>query len=52
MVVGVRENSVRIGVAAPPSMIVDRMEIHKRRSEQSCAADLIGAHGNGEVSRR
>jgi carbon storage regulator len=30
-VVGVQGNRVRLGVAAPPSVIVDRQEVHDRR---------------------
>jgi carbon storage regulator len=32
-VVGVKGDKVRIGVAAPPSVVVDRDEVHLRRAE-------------------
>ena len=32
-VVAVQGNKVRLGVTAPPSVVVDRREIHERRKE-------------------
>jgi carbon storage regulator len=33
MVVGVKGDSVQLGTSAPPSVTVDRSEVHERRSE-------------------
>jgi carbon storage regulator len=32
-IVAVKGNGVRVGIAAPPSVTVDRKEIHDRRAE-------------------
>jgi len=34
-VVAVKGDQVRIGIAAPPSVTVDRKEVHDRRAEQA-----------------
>jgi carbon storage regulator len=33
MVVGVKGDRIRIGISAPPSVTVDRKEVHERRAE-------------------
>jgi len=37
-VVSVRGESVRLGIAAPPSVPVDRQEVHQRRKQSARAA--------------
>lgn len=32
-IVSIRGDCVRVGIAAPPSVVVDRQEIHQRRAE-------------------
>lgn len=32
-IVSIRGDRVRVGIAAPPSVVVDRQEIHQRRAE-------------------
>jgi carbon storage regulator len=37
---------VRVGITAPPSVTVDRQEVHQRRAEQAAGASIgIGAAG-------
>jgi len=43
-VVSVQGEKVRVGVIAPPNVIVDRQEIHERRMlEQEHAREPVGA---------
>jgi carbon storage regulator len=43
VVIGVKGNHVRLGVTAPPSVMVDREEVHERRLlewvPENCEAD-------------
>lgn len=32
-IVSIRGDRVRVGIAAPPSVLVDRQEVHQRRAE-------------------
>ena len=34
-VIAVKGDGVRVGIAAPPSVTVDRKEVHDRRAEQT-----------------
>jgi len=49
-VVSVRGNSVRLGIAAPASVCVDRLEIHGQRLGLSGSAFLIPSEADGEGS--
>jgi len=49
-VVSVRGNSVRLGIAAPASVCVDRLEIHGQRLGLSSPALLIPSEADGEGS--
>src|SRR5260370_21435880 len=39
MVVAVNGDKVRLGISAPPSVTVDRLEVHKRRGEFTYECD-------------
>ena len=39
MVIAVNGDKVRLGTSAPPSVTVDRSEVHERRGEFACACD-------------
>ena len=43
MVVGVKGDRVRIGISAPPSVTVDRKEVHERRAEFQYECDWAQA---------
>jgi carbon storage regulator len=43
-VIAVHGDHVRLGIAAPPSVVVDREEVHERRIEQ----DAAGTHQDGQ----
>jgi carbon storage regulator len=38
-VLGCRGNRVRLGIEAPPTVLVDRQEVHARRQEFASPAD-------------
>jgi carbon storage regulator len=40
MVVAVKGDKVRLGISAPPSVTVDRKEVHDRRAEFGYQCDL------------
>ncbi len=43
MVVSVKGDKVRLGISAPPSVSVDRQEIHERRAELAIRPDWVKA---------
>jgi len=43
MVVAVKGDKVRLGISAPPSIAVDRAEVHARRVEFETGTDLMCA---------
>ncbi len=40
-IVAVSGGKVRLGISAPPSVSVDRSEVHERRSEFECDIDTV-----------
>ena len=40
----VKGNQVRIGISAPPSVTVDRLEIHERKQAEALAARVPPQH--------
>ena len=45
-IVAVNGNQVRIGIAAPPAVVVDRLEVRLRRAEQATSeSPTIGEVG-------
>jgi len=43
-VVSVQGGKVRLGVAAPPAVRVDRLEIRERRASKAAAASAMAIH--------
>ena len=43
-IVAIKGDRVRVGITAPPTVRVDRQEIHERREQAEGAAGLVVAH--------
>ena len=39
VIVAVKGDKIRLGISAPPSVVVDRMEVHERRGEFAYECD-------------